>query len=288
MMTAIPANTRPLAGPAPRLKAPAGATDCHMHFYLPGFQAQPGGPPVAETATVENYAIVQHRLGLARLVVVQPNAYQFDNGSTLMGLDLVGKARARAVIALDPETSIAELQRLDDRGVRGARIMNLPGGAVKLDGLKPVERLAREVGWSLLVQFNGNEMLQHLDLLQSIEADFVIDHLGKFMPPVASDAPQIEAILRLLDRGNCWLKICGAYEVSLTGGPDYSDVAGLAKRLIAHAPERLIWGTNWPHVAVPRSAYPDDARQLDLLLDWASPDTRQRILIDNPAELYGF
>lgn len=287
-MGAIPANTRPLSGPAPCLKAPAGATDCHMHVYLEGFNSQPGGPPIAELATVADYSLVQQRLGLERVVVVQSNAYQFDNGATLAALDQIGKERARAVITVSPEMAYEELRALDARGVRGARVMNLPGGAVKIAEMKPVERLARDIGWHLIVQFKGQEATQHLDALRSIEADYVIDHIGKFIPPVPTNDPQVDAILLLLDRGNAWFKVCGAYETSLSGRPDFADVAPLVRRVITHAPERIIWGSNWPHVGVPRSAYPDDAEQLDLLLDWATPDIRQKILVDNPARLYGF
>jgi D-galactarolactone isomerase len=287
-MAGIPANTRPLAGPPPKLAAPGGAIDCHMHVYLDGFSAQAGGPPIAELATVADYAEVQRRLGLDRVVIVQPNAYQFDNGATLAGLDQIGVDRARAIIAISPQMTIAELQALDKRGVRGARIMDLPGGAVKIADMQPVERLVREIGWCLQVQFNGREIERHAAALRAIEVPYMIDHLGKFIDPVPADDPRVDTLLRLIDRGNAWFKICGVYETSLTGGPDYTDVAPLAKRLIAHAPERLIWGTNWPHVGVPRSAYPDDARLFDLLLDWATPATRQKILVDNPAQLFGF
>jgi D-galactarolactone isomerase len=286
-MGAIPPNTRPLDGPPPKLKTPAGATDCHMHIYMEGFSAQPGGPPITELATPADYAVVQKRLGLERVVVTQSNAYQFDNGSTLAALDAFGKDKARAVIVVSPRMSAAELRDLDARGVRGARIMDL-AGAVKIADMKPVERLVREVGWHLMVQFNGCEIDRHLDALQAIETNYIIDHIGKFMPPVPVDDRRVDAILRLIDRGNCWFKIAGANEISLTGGPDFADVAPIAKRVIAHAPERILWGSNWPHVGVPREAYPDDALLLDNLLDWATPEGRQKILVDNPAELYGF
>ncbi|WP_445504208.1 amidohydrolase family protein [Microvirga sp. G4-2] len=287
-MGSIPANSRPLTGPAPALKAPAGATDCHIHLYLPGFEPQPGGPPIAELATVEDYAVVQNRLGLERVILTQSNAYQFDNGSILAALEQIGPERARAVIAVSPDMTVSELERLHARGVRGARIMNLPGGAMKIADMKPVERLCRSVGWSMIVQFNGREIDQHIDALRSIETDYVIDHIGKFIDPVPADDPRVDAILRLIDRGNAWFKICGCYETSLAGAPDFADVAAIAKRVVNHAPDRIIWGSNWPHVGVPRERYPDDAVLLDILLDWAAPDQRQKILVDNPARLYGF
>lgn len=286
--TTIPANTRPLAGAAPRLTAPAGATDCHMHFYLPGFVSQPGGPPIAEWATVKDYAVVQRRLGLDRVVIVQSNAYQFDNGATLAALKQIGKERARAVIAVSPDMTMQDLAVLDRQGVRGARIMNLPGGAVKIADMKPVERRVRDLGWHLLVQFNGQEIDRHVEALQAIETPYVIDHIGKFIPPVAPDDWRIDEILRLVDRGNAWIKICGAYEISIAGRPGYADIAACAKRMIAHVPERIIWGSNWPHVGVPRTSYPDDAELLGLLFDWTTPAVGKKILVDNPAALYGF
>lgn len=288
MSPTIPANTRPLDGPPPRLKAPAGATDCHIHLYLPGCQPQPGGPLIAEFATVADYRRVQKRLGLERVVITQSNAYQFDNSALLEALREFGPETTRAIIAVRPDMAPADLKALHDLGVRGARIMNLPGGAAKLDVMPAVERLVRELGWSLIVQFNGRDVAEHLEALKAIETRYVIDHFGRFMPPVPPDDRRVDEMLRLIDRGNCWFKLCGAYEVGVSGPPAYDDMAAIARRIISHAPERIVWGSNWPHVGVPRSAYPDDALLLDLLLDWATPFERQRILVDNPRELYGF
>lgn len=284
----IPVNTRPLTGPNPALKTPAGATDCHMHLYLPGYEAQPGGPIIAELATVDDYRKVQQRLSLERVVVTQSNAYQFNNCAILQGVAEIGQERARAIVAVAPDADESHIEALHAQGARGARIMQLPGGAVGLDGLAAVEARVKAFGWHLMVQFNGREIDDYMTTLKAIETDYIIDHIGKFMPPVAADAPCVDQILSLMDRGNAWVKICGGYETSLTGGPEYADVGPIAKRLIQHAPERVIWGSNWPHVGVPREQYPDDAEQLDVLLHWAGEDDRQKILVDNPATLYGF
>ncbi|MDI5984446.1 amidohydrolase family protein [Halomonas sp. M4R5S39] len=287
-MTAIPANTRPLDGPAPRLQTPPGATDCHIHLYLPGFVAQPGGPAIAELATVEDYRRVQARLGLERVVVTQPNAYQRDNRALLESLAKLGTKTTRGVAAVAADTPVERLREWHDKGVRGARIMNLPKGAVTHREMPEVERLIRPFGWHLMVQFNGRHLDDYLEGLRRVETDYIIDHVGKFMPPVSADDRRVDAILRLLDRGNAWFKLCAAYEASVTGGPAWGDVGAIARRVIAHAPDRILWGSNWPHVGVPREQYPDDAEQLDVLLDWASPETQRRILVDNPATLYGF
>lgn len=284
----IPANTRPLTGTPPRLKAPAGATDCHVHLYLPGYEAQPGGPKIPELATVADYQALQKWLSLERVVVTQPNAYQFDNRAILQGVAEIGQEHARAIVAVAPDATDAQVEELHAQGARGARIMQLPGGAVGIDKLAEVEERIRAFGWHLMVQFNGREIDDYMTTLKAIETDYIIDHIGKFMPPVDADDSRVDQILSLLDRGNAWIKICGGYETSLSGGPEYIDVSPVAKRLIQHAPERVIWGTNWPHVGVPREHYPDDAEQLDVLLHWADEGIRQKILVDNPAALYGF
>lgn len=287
-MALIPDNTRPLDGPKPALATPPGATDCHIHLYLPGYEAQPGGPQIPELATVEHYRRVQERLGLERVVVTQPNAYQFDNSALLESLKILGSSVARGVAVVSPDTPVQKLEEWHAAGVRGARIMNLPGGAVTTEQMHAVERLIRPFGWHLMVQFNGVQLDDYLDGLRQIESDYIIDHIGKFMPPVPADDRRVDEILRLLDRGNAWFKICAGYEASVTGGPHYEDIGAIAKRVIAHAPERIIWGSNWPHVGVPREQYPDDAEQLDVLLPWASEPVRQKILAENPAYLYGF
>ena len=287
-MADIQPNTRPLDGPPPRLRTKPGATDCHMHFYMPGFEAQPGGPPIAEYAMPEHYAVVQKRLGLERVVITQGNAYQFDNRSTLTALKQLGRTNARAIVTISPDTAAADIQAMSDLGACGARIMNLPGGATPIRDVKPVEAKIRGFGWHLMVQLNGREMDQYFDMIDGIETNYVLDHIGKFIDPVPADDPRVDSILRLIDKGNCWFKIAGAYETSLTGGPDFADVAAIAKRVIAHAPERILWGSNWPHVGVSRDRYPDDAVLLDILLDWASAEQRDRILVHNPAELFGF
>ncbi|MBR9903965.1 MAG: amidohydrolase family protein [Gammaproteobacteria bacterium] len=288
MTLSIPANTRPLTGPPPALKAPAGATDCHVHLYLPGYEAQPGGPKIPELATVADYQKLQKWLSLERVVVTQPNAYQFDNRAILQGVAEIGQEYARAIVAIAPDADESQIEAFHAQGARGARIMQLPGGAVGIDRLAEVEARIKAFGWHLMVQFNGRELDDYLATLKAIETDYIIDHIGKFMPPVAADDHRVDQLLSLLDRGNAWMKICAGYEASLSGGPEYADVGPIAKRLIEHAPERIIWGSNWPHVGVPREQFPSDPEQLDVLLHWADESTRQKILVDNPAALYGF
>lgn len=278
---------RPLDGPPPKLKTPPGTVDTHIHFFTSDYEGQPGGPPAPEDATIEDYAVVQKRLGLDRAVIVQSNAYQLDNRCTLEALEKMGD-KARAIVCVKTDTSDAELERLHGLGVRGVRIMDL-GGALRLDQLLAVNARILPFGWHPIVQFDGRDILKRRELLEKVRGDYVIDHTAKFLEPVSPDSPEFNALLKLVDRGNCYVKISACYETSKTGRPDYSDVGALASRLIAHAPERMLWASNWPHVSVTPENYPDDAELLDVLLAWAPDESaRKAMLVDNPVRLYGF
>lgn len=279
---------RPLEGPPPKLKTPHGAVDTHMHIFTSDYEGQPGGPPPPEDATVDDYAVVRKRLGLDRAVIVQPAAYQFDNRCLLEALARMD-GRARGIVSVTRDVSDAELARFHKLGVRGVRILHLPGGAVGLDQLLALNDRVQSFGWHPIVQFDGRDLPQYEGLFNQIRGPYVIDHAAKFLEPVSTDHPAFRALLRLVDRGNCYVKISACYETSKTGRPDYTDVGALASRLIEHAPERMLWASNWPHVSATPETYPDEAELLDVLLAWAPDEkVREAILVDNPAGLYGF
>jgi len=144
-------------------------------------------------------------------------------------------------------------------------------------------------GWHAVVQLDGRTLPQREAQIRRLPGRFIIDHVGKFLEPVPPSHPAFKSLLKLVDTGRCWVKLSAAYEVSKSGPPKYEDVGALAKALVKAAPERMLWASNWPHPTAPKDAPPDDANLLDLLLDWAPDESvRRRILVDNPAELYGF
>ncbi|HEY2730341.1 MAG TPA: amidohydrolase family protein [Polyangia bacterium] len=269
------------------LVAPPGACDTHVHFYDVAAPRAPG-TPMPGTFTVDDYRAVQRRLGLARVVVVQPNAYADDNTHALAAIAQIG-AGARGVAVVRPGVADAELGRLTAGGIRGLRIMTLNGGTLGLDVMDELAARVHAFGWHANVQLDGRELPRHEDQLARLPGRFVIDHIGKFLEPVAPDHESFRALLRLVDTGRCWVKLSAPYETSRQGPPRYEDVSQLARALVRHAPERLLWASNWPHPSAAGPVPPDDADLLDLLLDWA-PDagTRARILADNATELYGF
>jgi D-galactarolactone isomerase len=270
----------------PKLATPAGACDTHIHFYDAAAPVAPGAP-MPGSRTVAQYRAVQQRLGLERVIVVQPNAYADDNGLTLATIAELG-AGARGVGVVRPGVADAELERLTAGGIRGLRIMTLNGGTLGFEVMDALMARAHAFGWHANIQLDGRELPRHAAQIARLPGRFVIDHTGKFLEPVSVEDPAFASLLRLVDTGRCWVKVSGPYETSRTGPPRYEDVGRLAKALIAHAPERILWASNWPHPTA-GAAMPDEADLLDLLLEWAPDEaTRARILRDNPAELYGF
>jgi len=272
----------------PALAVPPGATDTHMHVYHAEVAAAPGGPALPGDFREENYREMQQRLGLARVIVVQPNAYQFDNSVTLEAIRALGRG-AKGVGVVKPGVSDAEIERLTKAGIVAQRIFQLPWGAVGFDRMHEVMARVHPFGWHANVQLDGRELPQREDSIKRLPGKFVIDHIGKYLEPVTAEQEAFKALLRLVDTGRCWVKLSAPYETSKTGSPKYEDVSRLAKALVKHAPERMLWASNWPHPSAPKDNLPDDADLLDLLPDWA-PDaaTQKKILVANPAELYGF
>ncbi len=280
---------RKLSGTSPKTKLPRGAVDAQMHMYLPGFDAQEGGPPLpgGSLPGADQYRRLMQWIGIERVVITQGNAHQFDNRNLVACLKEMGDV-AKGVAVIKPDETDAELKKLSDAGVVGARIMDLPGGALGLSGLEGVDARAQSLGWMMAVQFNGSDLLKHLPHLEKIRSNWVFDHHGKFFDGVSN--AHIDAVKGLIDRGNVWFKFAGCYESSKSGGPDYEDIAAVARKIAAHAPERIVWGTNWPHnLAKTTEEYPQDARLTDTVLGWF-PNERARdlALVENPQHLFGF
>jgi D-galactarolactone isomerase len=269
-----------------KLKTPKGACDTHMHFY-DGASAAPGTPNPG-TFTVPMYRELQKRLGLQRVIVVQPNAYRDDNRVTLDSIQAIGKD-AKGVAVVKPGTPQAELERLTKAGICAVRIMTLHGGMLGFDVMDQIMTQVHPLGWHANIQLDGRELPKYEAQIKRLPGKFVIDHTGKFLEPVETSSEPFKCLLRLVDTGRCWVKLSAPYETSKTGAPRYEDVGRLASALVKKAPERMLWASNWPHPSVPKEKRPSDEELLDLLLEWAPDESaRRKMLVDNPAELYGF
>ena len=270
----------------PKLKAPPGACDTHMHFYNARYPTAPTALFTPPDAGVEDYRRFQETVGVERVVVVQPTTYGKDNVCQLDAMSAFGDT-ARCVVVVDTGVTDAELDRLTGLGARGVRFHMLPGGALPWDIIEEVAARVYSFGWHVQLQMNGRDLPEHADVLRRLPGSLVVDHVGRFTDPVPPDHPAFKVLLDLIDAGRCWVKLSAPYESSKDGPPLYQDVAAEARALVAAAPERMLWASNWPHPN--QTAPPDDAATLDLLLDWVDDEaTCNRILVDNPAELYDF
>ncbi|TAN27745.1 MAG: amidohydrolase [Castellaniella sp.] len=257
-----------------------------MHVYDRRFPWAPTATTFPPEATADAYREVQRDLGLSRVVVVQPSSYGFDNRCTLNALAAFG-ASARGIAVARPEVSDGELDQWHHQGIRGLRYLMVGNPLMTWDSLPMMSERIRPLGWNINLQLDGRRLPEYEPMLARLTGNLVIDHNGKFLEPVALSHPGFQSLLRLLDSGRCWVKLSAPYETSKIGAPAYDDVSILARALVAAHPDRCLWASNWPHPGM--LTEPSTPAMLDLLLDWApDEDTRRKILVDNPAELYGF
>lgn len=273
----------------PRTAAPPGATDCHFHIYDGRYPAMPGATLLPEDASVEDYHALQRRIGTSRGVVVQPSTYGTDNRLQLASRRALGPDGFRVVAVVPEDVPDAELRRLDALGVRGVRFnLTLPG-VLTPASLKPLAPRLAELGWHCQINMNSKQIEDGQDMLAALPGRLVFDHLAQVPQPGGLGSPSYAVVRRLLDRGNTWVKLSGAYITSKDGPPGYADAGAVASAYARAAPERVVWGSDWPHPTKANDRKPDDAVLFDLLADWTGGDAGlTRVLVGNPAELYGF
>jgi len=274
----------------PALAVPAGACDCHIHAYDARYPAAPGARLLPPDASMEQYRSIQKRLGTERAVLVTPSTYGADNRAMLDALAELGP-RARGVAVIDGAESDAQLEAMHAAGVRGIRLNLSLGVTGSAEHIAPLAARVAPLGWHLQLLMPPERLAQQADLLLRLPTALVFDHLARITPSQAGAHPAHALVLRLLDTGRAWVKLSGGYIVSEQRRADDPALDALARGYIEANPERVVWGSDWPHASASAGmqAMPDDARQLDRLGDWAGSEARlRRILVHNPAALYGF
>jgi predicted TIM-barrel fold metal-dependent hydrolase len=268
-----------------KARTPRLACDCHIHVFGPTarYRLDAARKYTPEEALLQDYFKVASVLGTGRVVLVQPSVYGADNSCQRDAMRLL-EERARGVAVIDESTSDALLGELHGAGFVGARI-----NAMRAGDLDAMERVAARVavfGWHLQLHVQASTLPQIAERLLKLPTEFVVDHFGRVDAREGVEQPAFQALLRLVDSGRCWVKLSGAYRVDLDGAP-YRRAAPFARELVKRNPERMVWGTDWPHPDV--AVVPEDGPLLDALFDWL-PDaaTRDRVLVDNPAKLYRF
>ena len=281
----------------PDFKSPPAGCDCHFHVFGPAGlypcdQADLRyAPPVAP---VEDFLALAKKLGIERFVFVQPSAYGRDNRCMLDAMHEARAANYRGIVDIDENAPDAELERLHSLGVRGVRI-NVPpvkpyeaGFAAAL--LPRIDRLrgrSAEIGWQLDFLTPGWLTAELMPTLQKLNVDFTLAHFGMFFAKDGMKQPGFQALLDLLRRSNgrCWMKLTGVYRMSVATA--FADVAPMARALIKAAPDRVIWGSDYPHLSFADKV--GSVELWNLLGKWAPDEAaRQRILADNPQRLFKF
>jgi 2-pyrone-4,6-dicarboxylate lactonase len=284
------AAPHPSPHPPRRFTPPPGSCDAHCHIFGPAsrFPFSDDRTYTPPDSGIREFERLQRRLGLSRAVFVQASCHGVDNSAMLDALAL-GRGRYAGVAMIDDSFSAGAIARLHDAGVRGTRFNFVAhlGGAPELGEFwRIVARVARR-GWHIVLHFDAKDLPAYARLLDAMPCPYVIDHMARV--PVTSGVGQeaFQQLLALMRDERCWVKISGAERLTADGPPPYDDVVPFARALIAAAPDRVLWGTDWPHPNVRHM--PDDGDLLDLLAQFA-PDAeqRRRILVDNPETLYDF
>jgi predicted TIM-barrel fold metal-dependent hydrolase len=273
----------------PRFKAPADCCDSHVHVYDARFKMKWPKLRAVANASIADYRKLQERLGTSRAVVVQPAAYGTDNAVTLDAVAQLG-ANARGIAVVHPTVTDTELLAMGRRGIRGLRFtLHEPRTAVtSVDMIEPLAHRVSRIGWHVQLHLRAEQIVEMEDLLARLPGTLVFDHMGRMPLPAGPRHPAMAIVKRLIDKGHAWMKLSGPYLETQTGGPRYADSKPVARALVDHAPQRCVWGSDWPHPTEP-TAKPDDAALFDLLQEWVpSEEARHAILVENPAALYGF
>jgi predicted TIM-barrel fold metal-dependent hydrolase len=273
----------------PNSKAPPNAADCHHHIYSARFKVDPNSTLRPGDASVADYRLLQKRIGTARNVVVQPSTYGVFNDGLVEALGEFGPS-ARGVAVVNTSVTDAELKRLDGARVRGIRFnLATPGGATSMDMLEPLAKRIAPMGWHVQFNMSADTTFAAKDVLNRLPCQMVFDHLAHMPEPIGIGHPAFAVVVDLLQKGKAWVKLSGAYADTKIGPPTYADSTVVAQAYVKAAPERLVWGSDWPHPSEKDNAKPDDAILFDLLSQWAPVEAvRNRILVDNPMALYGF
>jgi predicted TIM-barrel fold metal-dependent hydrolase len=274
----------------PRFALPPLACDAHCHVFGPAalFPYAPDRTYTPPDAPKQALARLHDMLGVARAVIVQASCHGTDNTATLDAIASSG-GRYRGVAIVDDDFDDRQAETLHAGGIRGVRfnfVKHLGGVPDMAVFRRTVERI-RPLGWHLVVHMDAGDLIDHYDMLKALPVPFIVDHMGRIRADAGLEQAPFQALLALMKLPNAWVKVCGSERVS-TAGPPFTDAAPFAAALVQAAPERVLWGTDWPHPNIAKHM-PNDADLVDLIPRFApDADQQQRLLVDNPARLYDF
>jgi len=271
----------------PGYKPPPGACDAHCHIYGPAskFPYVPGTPYLPPDASFEQMRALHSHLGLERAVIVQAAPHGTDMRATLDAIARSGGAY-RGVAVVKSDISDSELEALHQGGIRGIRFNFVAhlGGAPDIPSFERMVARVKPLGWHVVLHFDAQDVPGYADLIGRMPVPFVIDHMGRVQAEGGLDQEPFQTLLKLMQNPMAWVKLCGAERVSCAGKP-FHDAIPFARTLIERFPDRVLWGTDWPHPNV--KWMPNDGELVDLFARFTDDESlRHKVLVDNPTRLY--
>lgn len=273
----------------PVFVAPPNSCDTHAHIFGPQalYPFSPQRSYTPEDCTLSDYKRMLATLGFDRGVIVHGGAHGTDNRVTLAALEQLGP-QFRAILVQPPGLKLPERKALHELGVRGYRMSTVVSGGVGFDQLQPLSKEAAELDWHVLLHFHhAHELLDLETTLERLPCPFVLDHLARIEGKQGIKDPAFAAVKRLLGTGKAWVKLASLYRLSSDPSP-HRDMFPLIHEVIKDYPDRVLWGSNWPH-PIHQGPMPNDGDLVDLIPLWApDPAHQHQLLVDNPARLYGY
>jgi len=267
---------------------PDGACDCHHHIYDSRWAYAPTAVLKPPPATAADYRRYQARIGTGRSVAVTPSTYAFNNECTADFLRQQG-ARAVGVAVVPADVDANTLKKLHAAGFRGVRVQSGAGNLLGPDALMPLAKRIAPLGWHMQLNLTAPLYAEHQDLILKLPVTVVVDHMAGIPGQDGVKSPAYAALRRFIDAGKTWVKLSGPDSGSKSGPPGYADRIAIADALAGAAPERCVWGSNWPFPSSKPNSRPDPVLMLELVKIWAPDEKlRHRILVENPERLYGF
>ncbi|MBR4908141.1 MAG: amidohydrolase family protein [Acidaminococcaceae bacterium] len=265
---------------------PQGACNAHLHIIDPRFPND--GKATEQIGTIETYKAIAAKLHLDRAVFVQAKTFGCDNTCLLDAIEKFGRKNSVGIAVVTNEVTDSELKRLDDGGVKGLRfsVWNPNNAVVSFEDCLPLSRRVYDFGWNMQLHMSAKQLAERAEIIRQIPSKVVIDHMGRMDPHLGINDPALPILFSLIDKGNVWVKISGPYLNTVTGYP-WEDSDELARKIAVYAPERIVWGSDFPHVT--EKVKPDETYLTNMIVRWIPDEkTRKLALVTNPEELYGF
>lgn len=270
----------------PGFHMPADACNAHLHIIDPSFPND--GKAAAQVGTVETYQEVADALNIPRAIFVQAKPFGTDNSCLIDAIERFGKEKCRGIAVVSSDVSDRELGCLHEAGIRGLRfsVWNPNNAVVSFSDCEPLSERVKDMGWNIQLHMQATQLVRYTDVIRRLKCKIVIDHMGRLDPAYGIKDPAYAFLLKMIDHGNVWIKLSGPYLNSQENAP-WEDASVTARAIAQYAPERVVWGSDFPHVTEKNK--PDEAELVSMIPVWLPTERARRLaLSSNPAELYDF